>query len=106
MPPAAQQELANTKRAKAELDSRVAALEAQLQQSNAARDALETKTAELQDALEVRQPSQQLSTAAGAVSFSCRAPDYTLRPRPLLRASSFVLFPLYVSMRPSPGIEG
>ena len=52
--PASHQELVNTKRAKAELDTRVAALEAQMQQDAAARDALEAKNSDLQDALEVR----------------------------------------------------
>ena len=48
------QELAATKRAKAELDTRVAALEAQLLQAHAGRSASDAKIADLQEALEVR----------------------------------------------------
>ena len=74
-------ELATTKRAKEELDSRVAALEAQLQAAAVAKAAADAKNADLVEALEVcPPPARTLGTPiAGSSHTAHTTPDMPVR---------------------------
>ena len=65
---AAVAELSQVKAAKSELDSRVAALEAQLQAAAVARAAAEAKEADLVQALEVRALTPQASSRSVCIA--------------------------------------